>query len=209
VWSRLEAEGMNTEFLAGLLVARMIEGVKFAVGPTIAARKNALQAIGGFPVLKDYLAEDFVMGKFTAQAGLGVILSRNIVEHYIGSQGLRANAAHRIRWARSTRRSRPTGYLGQLFTYPLPLGLLIWALYPTWWLAFILGCAFRAVAAWATCTQVLQASPRWFLLPVQDMLSFLFYLAGFFGNTIVWRGRRYYLYRDGRFKLLSDKLQSL
>src|SRR5260370_1649478 len=105
---------MNTEFLAGLVVARMIEGVKFAVGPTIAARKSALQAIGGFGVLKDYLAEDFIMGKFAAEAGFGVILSRNIVQHHIGSENLRTNASHRLRWARSTRRSRPLGYLGQI-----------------------------------------------------------------------------------------------
>ena len=73
LWSRLEAEGMNTEFLAGILVARLVEGMRFAVGPTVVARRVALQAIGGFPVLKDYLAEDFVMGKFAAEAGLGVI----------------------------------------------------------------------------------------------------------------------------------------
>ena len=38
-WSQLEAVGMNTEFLGGVLVARMLEGMKFAVGPTIVARK--------------------------------------------------------------------------------------------------------------------------------------------------------------------------
>ena len=91
---------MNTEFLAGLLVARLVEGMRFAVGPTIAARKQALAAIGGFAKLKDYLAEDFVMGKFAAQAGMGVILSRNIVQHRIGSQTLRASISHRLRWVR-------------------------------------------------------------------------------------------------------------
>ena len=70
-WSRIEAIGMNTEFLAGILVARMLEGMHFAVGPTIAARRSALASIGGFDRLKDYLAEDFVMGKFAAEAGLG------------------------------------------------------------------------------------------------------------------------------------------
>ena len=106
-WSQLEAEGMNTDFLAGLLVARLVEGMKFAVGPTIAARKQALAAIGGFTKLKDYLAEDFIMGKFAAQAGMGVILSRNIVQHRIGSQTLRGSISHRLRWVRSTRRSPP------------------------------------------------------------------------------------------------------
>jgi ceramide glucosyltransferase len=200
LWSILEAEGMNTEFLAGLLVARMLEGVKFAVGPTVVARKSALQAIGGFAVLKDYLAEDFVMGKFAAEAGFGVLLSRNIVEHRIGSQGWRANAAHRIRWVRSTRRSRPLGYAGQLFTYPLPMALLLCWMEPTWWPALAAALAFRAAAAWSTSVWILRARPHWLLLPLEEILSFLFWLAGFFGNTIIWRGRRYYLYPDGRFE---------
>jgi len=201
LWSRLEAEGMNTEFLAGLLVARMLEGVKFAVGPTVAARKSALQAIGGFNLLKDYLAEDFVMGKFAAEAGFGVILSRSIVEHRIGSESLSSNLSHRLRWARSTRRSRPLGYIGQLFTYPLSLSILMVAAYPAWWPVLPVACVFRAAAAWATANWVLHSWPNWLLLPIQDLLSFLFWIVGFFGNTIVWRGRRYYLYPDGRFEL--------
>ena len=201
IWSVLEAEGMNTEFLGGLLVARMIEGVKFTVGPTVVARKSALQAIGGFNLLKDYLAEDFVMGKFAAEAGFGVILSRTIVEHRIGSETLRSNAAHRLRWSRSTRRSRPLGYAGLIFTYPLSIALALIAADPAWWPALIVAAVFRAAAAWATSVRVLKTQPHWLLLPVQDLLSFLFWIAGFFGNTIVWRGRRYYLYPDGRFEL--------
>ena len=200
-WSRLEAEGMNTEFLGGLLVAGMIEGVKFAVGPTIVARPQALAAIGGFSKLKDYLAEDYVMGRIAAQAGLGVILSRNIVQHHIGSETLRANAGHRLRWVRSTRRSRRWGYFGQLATYSLPLGLLVLALRPNWWPLAVLAVVLRSAAAWATCSWILGVKPRWHLLVVQDFVSFFFWLAGFFGKTIVWRGRRYFLYPDGRFEL--------
>jgi ceramide glucosyltransferase len=201
LWSNLEAEGMNTEFLAGLLVARMIEGVKFAVGPTLAARKPVLTKIGGFNTLKDYLAEDFVLGKFAAEAGFGVILSRNTVEHRIGSERWRVNAAHRVRWVRSTRRSRPLGYIGQLFTYPVPLALIVCALTPPWWPVLLAAMAFRSVAAWSTSAWVLGVRPRWHFVILQDILSFGFWLAGFFGNTIVWRGRRYYLYSDGRFEL--------
>jgi ceramide glucosyltransferase len=201
IWSKLEAAGMNTEFLAGLLVARMLDGVKFAVGPTLAARKNVLAAIGGFNVLKDYLAEDFVMGKFAAEAGFGVILSRTIVEHRIGSESLSKNIAHRVRWGRSTRRSRPMGYIGQLFTYPLPLALLVCMAAPDWWPALIPTALLRAVAAWSTSEWILHTPENWLLLVAQDILSFLFWIVGFFGNTIVWRGRRYYLYPDGRFEL--------
>jgi ceramide glucosyltransferase len=201
LWSNLEAEGMNTDFLAGLLVARMIVGVKFAVGPTLAARKSVLAKIGGFNTLKNYLAEDFVLGKFAAQAGFGVILSRNIVEHHIGSEPWRVNATHRLRWVRSTRRSRPLGYIGQFLTHPLPLALIVWALAPALWPALIIAAAFRAFAAWSTSNWILRTKPRWHLVILQDILSFAFWLAGFFGNTVVWRGRRYYLHSDGRFEL--------
>ena len=76
---------MNVDFLAGILVARMLEGMQFAVGPTIVARRRALESIGGFERMKDYLAEDFVLGKFASEAGHGVILSSYVVEHHIGS----------------------------------------------------------------------------------------------------------------------------
>lgn len=202
-WSRLEAAGMDTEFWGGALVARMLEGMKFAVGPTIVARKTALERIGGFDVLKDYLAEDFVMGARAAELGMGVIMSSYVVEHRIGSQDLRHNFAHRVRWARSTRRSRPAGYVGQVFTNPLPLALLLLWAQPAWWPVFAFTLVLRAVAADAVARIALHGRVKWLLLLLQDLLSFVFWIAGFFGNEIVWRGRRYRLLRDGRFELVG------
>jgi ceramide glucosyltransferase len=202
IWSRLEAIGMNTDFLSGILVARMLEGMRFAVGPTIAARRQVLKSIGGFDRLKDYLAEDFVMGKFAAEAGHGVSLSSYVIEHHIGSASARQSAAHRIRWTRSTRRSRPAGYLGQLFTMPIPLALLLIAWNPAWWPLLLVALAIRGVAAWTVAELVLRARIPWLLLPLEDITAFGFWIAGFFGNTILWRGRRYRLESDGRFTLL-------
>ena len=205
-WSTLEAVGLNTEFLGGVLVARMLDGMKFALGPTIAARRATLASIGGFDAVKDYLAEDFVMGKLAAERGDGVILSSYAIEHRIGSQTFAANWKHRLRWNRSTRRSRPWGYVGQVFTNPLPLALLLWAAKPGWWPVVAVTAAFRAVAGWAVAWHVLRdplTRRRWWLVPLQDCASFLVWAAGFFGNTILWRGRRYYLRKDGRFELLG------
>jgi ceramide glucosyltransferase len=202
-WSLLEAIGLNTDFTGGLLVARLVEGVKFAVGPTIVARRKAISGIGGFERLKDYLAEDFVLGQAAAQAGFGVILSSYIIEHRIGTQRFRANMAHRLRWSRSTRRSRPAGYVGQVFTNPLALALLLLLVQHSWWPLAAAAALFRALAAWAVAGWVLHdrlTARSWYLVPVQDLLGFVFWVAGFFGNTIVWRGRRYYLHPDGRFE---------
>jgi ceramide glucosyltransferase len=203
-WSRLEATGMNTDFWGSALVARMLEGTHFAVGPTIVARRNVLQSIGGFARLKDYLAEDFVLGKFAAEAGHGVILSSYVVEHHIGSTTLQQNISHRLRWTRSTRRSRPAGYVGQLFTMPLPLALLVFAAFPSWWPVLLVAGIVRVVAAYIVSARVLRARITWLLLPIEDLLGFCFWIAGFFGNTISWRGRRYKLFSDGRFELLSS-----
>ena len=206
LWSTLEAIGANTEFLSGVLVARLLEGMRFAVGPTIVARRQAITAIGGWQRVREYLAEDFVLGQFAAEAGLGVGLSRYVVDHHIGGAAMRENFAHRLRWCRSTRRSRPAGYAGQLFTNPTPLILLLLALQPAWWPICAGAAVLRALAAWATAGPVLHDSlttRRWFLLPLQDLLSFAFWCAGFFGNTIHWRGRQYKLHPDGRFSPTS------
>jgi ceramide glucosyltransferase len=206
LWSTLEALGINTQFLGGVLTARMLEGMRFALGPTIAARKSVLDAIGGFDRLKDYLAEDFVMGAFAADAGHGVILSSAVIEHHIGGHGFLDNLTHRIRWSRSTRRSRPAGYVGELFTMPVPPALLLLAWAPSWWPLCAAAIAMRAVSAWACAGWVLRdplTARLWWMLPVQDVLAFAVWIAGFFGNTILWRGRRYKLNKDGTFEYIG------
>jgi ceramide glucosyltransferase len=204
IWSRAEATGMNTDFWGSALVARMLEGMHFAVGPTIVARRHVLESIGGFNRLKDYLAEDFVMGKFASEAGHGVILSSYVVEHHIGSATFQQNVAHRLRWARSTRRSRPLGYAGQLFTMPLPIAVLACLAAPAWWPVVPLAFVVRALAAYTVSARVLRSRINWLLLPIEDLIGFCFWIAGFFGNTISWRGRRYQLFPDGRFELISS-----
>ena len=202
-WSTLEAVGLNTQFLAGMLVARTLEGMKFAVGPTIAVRRSDIREIGGWNVLKEYHAEDFVMGKLVAERGRRVILSSYVIEHRIGGQTLSANFKHRLRWRRSTRRSRPWGYVGEVFTNPLPLALALWLVRPEWWPAAAAAVALRALAAWATAGYVL-ADPLtrrlWALIPLQDFADCLVWICGFFGATIRWRGRSYRLHPDGRFE---------
>ena len=201
-WSNLEAIGMNTEFLGGVLVARLLSGMDFALGCTLAVRRSALDAVGGLEALQNYLAEDFMMGKLVAQSGSRVILSAYIIEHRIGSQSFRANFRHRLRWARSTRRSRPWGYVGEIFTNPLPLALLLLAVAPRFWPLALVIIALRIAAAWAVAGSVLRdplTARAFYLVPLQDIASFFTWIAGFFGNTIEWRGQRHVVLPNGMF----------
>jgi ceramide glucosyltransferase len=202
-WSRLEAIGMNTEFLAGVLVAWLVGEMNFALGPTLAARREVIEAMGGFADLGNYLAEDFEIGNRAPRLGYRVVLSSCVIEHRIGSQTLKSNLQHRLRWARSTRRSRPAGYWGQIFTNPLPLALLLWLAVPKLWPLLAVTALFRALAAWSTVAWVLHdplTKRQWWLVPFQDLISVFVWIAGLFGNTIDWRGRRYKLLPDGRFQ---------
>jgi len=208
-WSRLEAIGMNTEFLAGVLVAWLVGEMDFALGPTLAARREVIERMGGFTELGHYLAEDFVIGNRAPRLGYRVMLSSCIIEHRIGSQTLKENLRHRLRWARSTRRSRPAGYWGEIFTNPLPLALLLWLAAPRLWPFVVVTALFRALAAWSTAERVLHdplTVRRWWLIPLQDLISGLVWISGFFGGTIEWRGRRYKLLRDGRFRFMGGSV---
>jgi ceramide glucosyltransferase len=205
-WWKLDAIGMNTQLLAGVLVARMLEGMKFALGPAIAVRKSILDEMGGLDTLNDYLAEDFVIGKVIDRLGYRVILSSYRIEHHIGGGNFWTNMQHRLRWVRSTRRSRPSGYVGELFTNPLPLCCALWLWAPNLWPVVLAVAAIRMATAWVTARSVLQdrlTIGQWLCIPLQDVLSFVFWFAGFFGSKVIWRGRQYQLGRDGRIALIG------
>jgi len=192
---------MNTELLGGVMVARMLEGMRFALGCTVAVRRSVLEDMGGFGYLQEFLAEDFVIGHRAAELGHGVLLSSHVIEHRIGSQAMMSNLGHRLRWARSTRRSRPAGYWGQIFTYPLPWALLLCLVYHAAWPAVLLTLVLRSLAAAATARYVLRdpvTQKQWWLLPLQDGIGFLVWISGFGGDTIVWRDRKCTVLRDGR-----------
>jgi ceramide glucosyltransferase len=203
-WSRLEALGLNTEFLGGLLTARLLTGMDFAIGCTIATRRSELASIGGLENLQRYLAEDFEMGNQMRRLGKTVVLSRCIIEHNIGNDTFLKNWRHRLRWARSTRRSRRIGYIGELFTKTTALALILWIAAPdAWGLAFI-AIVFRACMQWITAIWVLEdplVSRYWWLLPLEDVAGFITWGLGFFGKTIEWRGRKLVLARDGSFEM--------
>lgn len=207
LWSRLEAIGMTTEFMAGVVVAERLEGMKFALGPSMAVRRVCLQAIGGFAAMKDYLADDFVLGAWAARAGWDVRLLPQAVEHLATARGFAMSFKHRLRWNRSSRFSRPAGYVGQVFTYGLVWALLFTAVAP--WpvnLAVLLsGCLLRAGLALTLAWRLADPTVKWhlWLIPLQDVLSWASWIGGFGGKTIEWRGERYILCDGGRFEPLS------
>jgi ceramide glucosyltransferase len=206
--SRLEALGIATDFLAGVLLSRMIEGgLRYGLGSTLAISREALDKIGGLTPLADYLADDYELGARVAQAGYNVALSAEVVETAIPAYGCSGFLDHQLRWARAVRDSRPWGYAGLVFTHGLGwalLNVLAGGLSPlSLWL---LGLSFflRLTLAMMVGAEVLgdhQVLPSLWLLPLRDLVAMGVWIAGFAGNIIVWRGER--------FVLKNGKLHSL
>jgi ceramide glucosyltransferase len=207
LWARLEALGMSVEMTSGVLVAEMLEGMKFALGPTMAVRREALQKVGGFATFADYCSDDFLLGKEIAAAGYKVILSPHVIDHVILHQSLRQSLAHQARWMKSTRYSRPMGHLGMALTFAMPygvLGLLAGAasgkLLPGVLLfaaTFLNRALLSIIAGWSALHDPRSLAYCW-LYPFRDLMGFGFWLASYFSDRILWRGEQYRLGVGGK-----------
>ena len=193
--SKLESIGISTEFIPGVLVARQIEdGIHFALGSTLAMSRTALEAIGGLEPLVDYLADDFELGSRISQAGFKVALADVVVETHLPAYTFRQFLDHQLRWARSTRDSRPAGYFGLLLTFAVPWALLAIVLSAgAWWSWIVLACSLLLRGAVALQIGVRVVHDRavvgnlW-LLPLRDVVAFWVWFASFMDHKVHWRG---------------------
>jgi ceramide glucosyltransferase len=201
-FSGLTAIGMSVEMTAGVLVANLLEGMKFGLGPTTVVRKDALASIGGYAALKDYMAYDFSIGNLIAKAGYKVVLSSHVIDHVVNQKSFVRMWQNQLRWAQTTRYSRPKGHFGTGLIFAMPyglLGLLAAALLGHWGIGlFLLGVAVinRIVEAWLVGWLVVR-DPRvrrapW-LYPLRDLLGFVVWFASYLKLRYVWRDSRFEL----------------
>ncbi len=207
IWSALDASGMSVEMTAGVLVANLLEGMKFGLGPTIAVRRKALDAIGGFKALGHYFSNDFVIGNMIAAHGFGVVLSRHIISHIVPPMNFRKMWQRQVRWATGTKYSRPKGHFGTLFVFAMPYGLL-GLLAGLLLLHAALGVALFGVSVlnrvlegyligWGVARDRECLKKPW-LYPLRDLLGFAVWVASYLSRNMRWR--------DGRFELIDGGL---
>ena len=120
---RLQTVGMMSDFYAGILVAWQLDGVKFALGPTIATTRTHLRSFGGYAVLENRPADDLLVGRLIAEQGYEVALLRYTIKTVSDYQSMRELLHKRLRWIVVMRHMRPWGHFGLLFTQGLPWSL--------------------------------------------------------------------------------------
>jgi len=204
----LEALGFTAEMIPNVLVARQLEGLSFALGASMAVRREALAAIGGFEILAGYLADDYQLGNKIHRAGWRIALDACFVESVIKPESLMAVLSRQLRWARTMRVSRPGGYLASGITLPFPAALLATLLAPSPAIG-IAAVALQYGVRLSACTLLSRRFvrdnlfPRWlWLLPLRDMLAFFTWALSFLGNRVEWRGSHFVLKPGGKIEEL-------
>lgn len=207
LWSRLEALGMSVEMTSGVLIANLLEGMKFALGPTMAIRKDVLAKIGGAAAFGEYCSDDFLFGNLTAAAGHQVVLSEHVIDHIVLNRDWSASWKHQVRWMKSTRCSRPKGHFGTGLTFAMPFGILgliagLCLGMPLLGVAFLafayLNRVLQSVAIGGGVVQDPRAVRDAWLYPLRDLLGFLFWMASYGSRVIDWRGEKYRLEDGGK-----------
>jgi ceramide glucosyltransferase len=212
LWARLEAVGMSVEMTAGVLVANMLEGMQFVLGPTMAFRRATLKKMGGFRVTADYCADDYVLGNQTFLQGERIVLSHHIIDHMVINASFIQSMRHQARWMQSTRFSRPKGHFGTSLTFSLPFGLLAliaaaalghigWGLALLGWsIATRLAISLAAGRAVVRDTSLLALI---ILYPIRDLMGIGFWAASYLSSKVLWRGRVFQLLPGGKMKAVA------
>lgn len=211
--ANLAALRTAAEFHPNMLVSRCMEGVHFALGSTIAIRKELLTKLGGFEAVADYFADDVQLGRLPAMLGYRVVLSDYVVEQGLSADSLWAVLRQHIRWARGVRVAQPWVYIGKIITYGTVANLLLlWVSGAAWWSWMLLALTWagRLLMGWVVGVGCLQDSSTrryWWLLPIYDLISFGVWCCGWMGNTIHWCNRQFRLLPGGKLQDMLTEQQ--
>jgi ceramide glucosyltransferase len=194
---RLQDVGMLSDFYPGILVAWQLDGVKFALGPTISTTRHHLEEFGGYPVLENQPADDLQVGRLITERGHEVVLLPYAIATVPDYSSLRELFLKRLRWITVMRQMRPWGHAGLVFTLGLPWSLLAVAIAPSAAvaLAFFGGyLVFRSILTLIVGSMGLKqpgVGGKLLLIPAWDVIATLIWLTSFTRKSIRWRGQDY------------------
>ena len=203
--SHLEALYVNTDFLPQVLLAESIEPMHYALGATIAIKRSALEAFGGFRAVKDMLADDFYLGKLTNSLGFDIKLSHTMVTLNCEEKTISDFWHHQLRWARTYRTVRPISIATILMHGPF-WGLVLFgatAFSGPGAAALMLVIAARLAMSAAIIGRVTktpeQMSAIW-MVPFKDLVMTAVWFCSLLSNKVTWAGRKFQVERSGAMR---------
>lgn len=196
----LQTIGQVSDFYASLAVARLLDGVKFALGSTIVTRKETLAEAGLFAAIENKPADDMLVGRLIAEKGYRVELLPYAVRAVVDFESMRGFLAKRMRWAVVQKNMRPWGHIGLLLTLGLLWSLIAVAVHPTTAIAaaylgsylFLRILMTGVIAIWGLRQPSILK--KFWLIPIWDALAMIILLASFARNRVRWRDGEYVIH---------------
>jgi len=204
--SRIDVILTNAGFLPSVALAARIEGVRFALGATIAVRRRVLEETGALEPLRDVLADDWAMAERVRAAGHRITLAPLLLDHRVSDATWPPVLSRHVRWARTVRVVRPGGYAGTIVAHGfLPAVALTAVLGGAAGLGILAGYTALRLASIALNAERTGLSARDLaLVPLADAISTAIYVAGIFGRTVRWGRTPLVLRPDGSVRPLAD-----
>lgn len=199
--SKFAALYVNDWFIPSVLVDVDLRGIDFLFGAMCAVRRQALDAIGGFARLSQYLADDFVLGQLVARAGWKIVLSPYACDTMMDDRDISEMLIHEIRWQRTVRTCRRLDHALSVMTFPLPLLLALLLPHPTEIGLSLIGLeiGLRILLHHRLRRSFTISAPaRPWLVPLRDCVCFLAWAVALFGSSVRWRDQTFVIASDGR-----------
>lgn len=198
-----------TSYVApGCCAALKLVNIPCVIGKSMLFRRSELRELGGLALVKDSLAEDFLLGRHFADHGKKVALSATPIRNVNVEMPVERLFARHARWLKMRAVIHTPGFLCDLFANPIALALLALVstdFDPTLGAACALLIAFKTVVDGCMVRLIRGVSmrPRHVLLvPFKDVLLFGIWVYAIFSRSIVWRGIRFRMGSDSQ--LLPD-----
>jgi ceramide glucosyltransferase len=203
IGAKLENSHLNTFILGSMCLLNEAFGIPCVVGKSMLFRREELDALGGLHAVKDFLAEDFTIGRLYRAAGKRVVISGATVDNVNTFRGIREFLSRHARWNRMRLSIAGPLYLLEILPNPVFLSLVL--------LAATAGSrvGWSVAAAATSCKIALDVSIQrilglrigWMQAlygPARDLFAVGLWFSSFFLRTVTWRGRTLRITRGSR-----------
>ncbi len=210
----VESLFINTDFVPMVMMAQVVQRFRYAYGASMAFRRAALDAVGGFDVLRDHLADDYRLGNRIAAAGWRLLLLPYAVETVLDTRTMRDVWRHQLRWARTYRVCQPFNWFATIVIHSVLWGVL--AVLATggaaagWWaLAVALACRLGSLRTILRQLGDVETPKHLWLVPLKDLAYSAVWAASWLGRDVDWSGQRLRVLPDGRMVALDGAVPVL
>jgi len=198
--ARLDNLQMNSFVVRGVCGAEVLVSHSCVVGKSMLFRKSELVRLGGFELVENVLAEDYVLGQRFREAGLRVALSSHLLPSVSSHRSVSEFCSRQVRWVQMRRHLAPLMYLAEPLHSPVPWLLLALACLTcgaaparSGWLLCCLGAAFALrLASDGRLMRTLRGKPLaardYFGIVVKDLLFVGIWAYGGLKRQVCWRG---------------------